>query len=166
MPLISCPACGRQISTAAEFCPQCGHPNRPGGDSSGDFSSDFLKSGEPHPAAAQPLTGPTCYACSLPATTRCQRCGALSCASHLQSIYAYHGQGGAYELRCQSCYSSAAAWRTFVWIMVGIGLVAVAIFFFGFWLPGWQDMNKKHEEFDRDFKKRQEEFDKKSFPGP
>ena len=28
MPLIECPACGRQISVEAEACPQCGHPNR------------------------------------------------------------------------------------------------------------------------------------------
>ena len=29
MPLVECPACGRQISVEAEACPQCGHPNRP-----------------------------------------------------------------------------------------------------------------------------------------
>src|SRR5262249_18006261 len=29
MPLIDCGACGRQISTEAVACPQCGHPNRP-----------------------------------------------------------------------------------------------------------------------------------------
>src|SRR5262245_26617017 len=29
MPLIDCGACGRQISTEAIACPQCGHPNRP-----------------------------------------------------------------------------------------------------------------------------------------
>jgi hypothetical protein len=28
MPLIECPACGRQISVEADACPQCGHPNR------------------------------------------------------------------------------------------------------------------------------------------
>jgi type II secretory pathway component PulF len=28
MPLIECPACGRQISVEAEACTQCGHPNR------------------------------------------------------------------------------------------------------------------------------------------
>ena len=28
MPLINCPACSREISTEAEACPQCGHPNR------------------------------------------------------------------------------------------------------------------------------------------
>jgi hypothetical protein len=28
MPLIDCAACGRQISTEAASCPQCGHPNR------------------------------------------------------------------------------------------------------------------------------------------
>jgi hypothetical protein len=30
MPLIQCPECGREISTAARFCPHCGVPN-PGG---------------------------------------------------------------------------------------------------------------------------------------
>lgn len=27
MPLIKCPACGREISSEADACPQCGHPN-------------------------------------------------------------------------------------------------------------------------------------------
>jgi len=102
MSLINCPACGRQISVEAEACPQCGHPNRP----------------------AAP-TGPPCYACSAQATTRCQSCGALSCAQHLQSIYVTHGRGGAYELRCQSCYSSAQAWRIFGWVVGGILLIIV-----------------------------------------
>ena len=102
MSLINCPACGRQISVEAEACPQCGHPNR----------------------AAAP-TGPPCYACSAQATTRCQSCGALSCAQHLQSIYVTHGRGGAYELRCQSCYSSAQAWRIFGWVVGGILLIIV-----------------------------------------
>src|SRR5579863_4931411 len=26
MPLITCPACGKEISTAATACPNCGHP--------------------------------------------------------------------------------------------------------------------------------------------
>lgn len=29
MPLIACPDCGREISTAAPSCPQCGRPNSP-----------------------------------------------------------------------------------------------------------------------------------------
>src|SRR5437867_2821594 len=29
MSLIDCAACGRQISSEAISCPQCGHPNRP-----------------------------------------------------------------------------------------------------------------------------------------
>ena len=110
MPLIACPECGRQISTEAEACPQCGHPNRPG---------------------FQPPKGPTCYACSAPATTRCQSCGALSCAVHLQSIYVQHGRGGAYELRCQSCYSSAQAWQVVGWIIMAIVLFFVAMFALG-----------------------------------
>ena len=101
MPLTNCSACGHQISTEAEACPQCGHPNRP--------------------------PGPTCYACSAPATTRCQSCGALSCAEHLQSIYVQHGRGGAYELRCQSCYSAAVTWKIIGWVLAGVVLVIVLI---------------------------------------
>lgn len=99
MPLVSCPECGRQISTAAEACPQCGHPMRPAA-----------------PAAA----GPKCYACPAAATTRCQSCGALSCAEHLQSIYVSHGHGGAYELRCQGCYDSAWTWKVVGWVVIGV----------------------------------------------
>ena len=109
MPLISCPECGRSISTAAEACPQCGHPNR---------------------AAGKPLAGPTCYSCPAPATTRCQSCGAFSCPQHLQSIYVSHGRGGAYELRCQSCYSSAMVWK----VVGGVIVVIVLIVVFGFWM--------------------------------
>ncbi len=87
----------------------------------------------------------------------------MSCASHLQNIYVSYYQGGAYELRCQGCYSSASAWRTFRWILIGIIIVIMAIFFFGFWLPGFLDMKKKHEEFDREWDKNQRERNK-SFP--
>ncbi len=107
MPLMSCPACGRQISTEAEACPQCGHPNR-------------LVEREP--------TGPTCYACSAPATTRCQSCGKLSCALHLQSVYVSHGHGGAYELRCDSCYNSAMMWKT-VGCVIAIIFAIIALAF-------------------------------------
>jgi hypothetical protein len=109
MPLISCPECGRQISIAAEACPQCGHPNRP----------------------SKP-TGPTCYACSAPATTRCQSCGALSCALHLQNIFVSRGHGGgAYELRCKSCYATAQAWQVVGFVIIGIILLFVAMFALG-----------------------------------
>jgi hypothetical protein len=101
MPLIPCPACGREISTEAAACPQCGHPNRP----------------------AEPAAGPRCYACPAAATTRCQRCGAPSCAAHLQSIYVPHGEGGAYELRCERCYASAVTWKTAGWVCGGIAVV-------------------------------------------
>jgi hypothetical protein len=120
MPLINCPACGHSISTEAEACPQCGHPNRkPAPKPSG------LAEGT-SPAA------PTCYACSAPATTRCQSCGALSCAVHLHSIYVSHGQGGAYELRCDSCHSSAITWKILGPILV---LIVGAIFYFAVIAP-------------------------------
>ena len=112
MPLINCSACGRQISTEAEACPQCGHPNR---------------------HARQEAAGPNCYACSRSATTRCQSCGTLSCAVHLQSVYVAHGRGGAYELRCQSCYDSAMTWKVVGWIFGGIvAVIALIIMFFIF----------------------------------
>jgi hypothetical protein len=109
MPLIECPACGHRISTEAQACPECGHPNR---------------------AAPQAPAGPKCYACSALATTRCQSCGALSCAEHLQNIYVTHGRGGAYELRCQSCYSSAVTWK----IVGGVFFVIVLIIFLLFFV--------------------------------
>src|SRR5262249_57931217 len=105
MGLIKCPACGREISTEAESCPQCGHPNRPTG------------------AAA---AGPKCYACAAPATTRCQSCGALSCATHLQSVYVSHGRGGAYELRCAPCYASAMESKALN-MVIGICLIVVIL---------------------------------------
>src|SRR5262245_21337974 len=95
MTLIPCPARGRQISVEAIVCPQCGHARR---------------------AAA---AGPKCYACAAPATTRCQSCGTLSCALHLQSIFVAHGDGGSYELRCESFHSSAEAWNVFGWVLAG-----------------------------------------------
>ncbi len=111
MPLISCPECGRQISTAAEACPQCGHPNRP---------------------TFQKPVGPSCYACSSTATTRCQSCGKLSCALHVNSIWVSHGRGGGYELRCASCYSYAQLWRTIGLVAFVIGVAIMAMMVFGF----------------------------------
>jgi hypothetical protein len=106
MALINCPACGRQISIEADACPGCGHPNRP-----------------------RAPSGPSCYACSAAATTRCQSCGAFSCAEHLQSIYVSHGRGGAYELRCQSCYSSALTWQIFIYAVVVLVLALIFLAF-------------------------------------
>jgi hypothetical protein len=111
MPLNPCPACGRQISTEAESCPQCGHPNKP--------SFVFAEK-----------SGPTCYACRTTATTRCQSCGKLSCAMHVNSIYVSHGHGGGYELRCNSCYSYAQVWQVIgIIAFVFVGLIILSIVF-------------------------------------
>jgi hypothetical protein len=107
MPLVQCPACGREISTEAEACPQCGHPN--------------------YPTRRLPA-GPNCYACSAEATTKCQSCGIFSCARHLESIYVPYGNGGAYELRCESCHSQAVAWKVLVWVLGGIALLVFLAF--------------------------------------
>jgi hypothetical protein len=45
----------------------------------------------------------------------------------LQSIYVQHGRGGAYELRCQSCYSAAVTWKIIGWVLAGVVLVIVLI---------------------------------------
>ena len=108
VPLMDCPACGRKISTEAEACPQCGHPTR---------------------LAARAPAGPKCYACSAAATTRCQRCGALSCATHLQPLFVAHGEGGGYELRCANCYASAMTWKVVGCVFAGIILfIMLAVF--------------------------------------
>lgn len=104
MPLIDCAACGHKISVEAEACPQCGHPNQP-----------------------TTREGPKCHACSAVATTRCQKCNKLSCAQHVKSIYVFHGEGGAYELRCKACFGNAEYWNTIRWILIGIG-VLIAVF--------------------------------------
>jgi hypothetical protein len=114
MPLISCPACSRQISVHAEACPQCGHPNLPT---------------EKH--LAEKHSGPRCYHCSSAATTRCQCCGVLSCAVHLQPIYVSHGRGGANELRCTSCYSSAMVWKVVGYVIIAIIAAIILLIFVG-----------------------------------
>lgn len=108
MALIDCPECGRQVSSAAEACPQCGYPISP----------------------VLPLsTEPSCYACSGTSTTRCQSCGKFSCAMHLEPIFVhyYYRRGGASELRCQSCVKQAEG-RQRIWaISVGISLGLVVV---------------------------------------
>jgi hypothetical protein len=97
MSLIPCPECGREISTNAEACPHCGNPMRP--------------------------AGPKCYACSATATTKCQRCGALSCVEHLKNIYANRG----WQLRCGSCYSLGMARKTIGLVIIGIFLLLALV---------------------------------------
>lgn len=110
--LTNCPVCSRQVSTAADTCPQCGHPLR---------------------VAAPVQAGAKCYSCSAAATTRCQSCEALSCALHLQSIYVTHGRGGAYELRCESCHSEAEIWKVVGGIATVIVIVVILIYASGGW---------------------------------
>jgi hypothetical protein len=107
MPLIPCPECGRQISTEAEACPQCGHPNRPA---------------EP-PAAP----GPKCYACPAGVTTRCVRCGTLSCALHLNPVTVPNGYGAGRELHCQKCRDAAQAVTKAVAFLVLFGVLVLTL---------------------------------------
>ena len=103
--LVACPACGRNISSEAEACPQCGHPNR---------------------AATRTAAEPQCYACSAAATTRCQCCGELSCARHVESMYVLYRKAN--EVRCESCYSRAKSLQLYAMIAaVGFAVAAVVV---------------------------------------
>jgi hypothetical protein len=42
-----------------------------------------------------------------------------------------HGRGGAYELRCESCYSSAVAWKVVGGVLLVIVLIIFLVFFLG-----------------------------------
>ncbi len=137
MALTSCPECGRQISTAAEACPGCGYPMRPAGRpaenyADREFQQKVNEIGRKAAEAARVPEGPRCYSCPRTATTRCQACNAFSCAEHLQSIWVSHGKGGAYELRCESCYASAQAWQVFGWVFAGIVIIIMLIMFSSF----------------------------------
>jgi hypothetical protein len=106
MSLISCPECGGKLSTAAEACPHCGHP------------ADLITRPQKRNVPAQPK----CYACERMATTRCQKCGKLSCAVHLTNVRVRHN----YELRCKSCYQSVQSARL-ISVVILLIIFAIAI---------------------------------------
>ncbi|WP_020470463.1 NfeD family protein [Zavarzinella formosa] len=78
------------------------------------------------PPATRPAS-PRCHACEAAATTLCQGCGALSCMTHLQSIYMAHDDGGAYELRCKTCYASAQWWKVAGWVFFAVMTVITLV---------------------------------------
>jgi len=68
---------------------------------------------------------------------------------------------------CMYCKRGVFGGRPLAIGLTLVGLLIAAVFFFGFWLPGWREaeqkhkeMEQKHKEFDREFQKRQREFDK------
>ncbi len=100
MSLISCPECGREISTEAVACPQCGHPNRP---------ADELK----------------CYACERPATVLCQRCNEPSCLRHVQNYLYQFGISVPICQRCQASYARFSIWAGVVLTVIAVVLIAI-----------------------------------------
>ena len=50
---------------------------------------------------------PKCYACSAPATTRCQKCNAFSCVQHLSTVDVVSAYEGGPQLRCSDCRTAA-----------------------------------------------------------
>ena len=67
------------------------------------------------------MDGPRCYACTAPATTKCVKCEALSCALHLRSLRGRHG----YYLLCHDCFAWAKRSQLLT-LVVGVPLVLVA----------------------------------------
>jgi hypothetical protein len=71
-------------------------------------------------------------------------------ASAFLSVVVRRGRGGAYELRCDSCYSSAQAYNTLLWIVVLIGLIAFSVAVFGVALPEINKAERDREKFEND----------------
>ena len=101
MGLTTCPDCQAQVSDVAPTCPKCGRP---------------LKD--------VPSGGPECYTCRRQATTKCQRCGALTCVTHLDPVM------GVFMLSrmlvCDNCRHVIRFWNPVVFFVV-ILLVVVLI---------------------------------------
>jgi hypothetical protein len=78
---------------------------------------------------------------------------------HLRSIFVRRGNGGAYELRCDSCYSSAQAYHAFLWILALVGLIIFAVIVFGVALPEIDKARRDHEKFKNDSDMRQQQME-------
>lgn len=75
---------------------------------------------------------------------------------------------------CMYCKRGVLGGRLLAIGVAATGFLVFAIFFFGFWLPGFlevrekhKEMEQRHQQFDRDWEKgrqEQEEFRKRHFP--
>ena len=90
--MIACAACEHRISSVAESCPSCGHPNRASG--------------------ARKL----CYQCDEHATLKCQKCGTESCLDHLEPTRLGRSKG----LLCDSCQKDEASSEALCWVLAGV----------------------------------------------
>jgi hypothetical protein len=61
--------------------------------------------------------------------------------------------------RSDALGEAAQTWVNFQIVAGVIGFVIAAIFFFAFWLPGWNKMQQRHEQFDKDWNKSRQETD-------
>jgi hypothetical protein len=62
---------------------------------------------------------------------------------------------------CMYCKRSVIGGRPLAVGMIVLGVAVAAIFFFGFWLPGFLEMQKKHKEFERDWNRSRQEIEQK-----
>ena len=77
---------------------------------------------------------------------------------HLHSIFVQYGNGGANELRCEGCYSSATRWKVVNAVFVVALLVTVAIVFLTSVLPEMNKTKREHEQIRKGFERKSKEF--------
>jgi hypothetical protein len=101
--LIDCVVCGRQFSSEAEACPQCGHPNR-------------VRTRVPR------LSG--CSRCGSPAVGACTRCGRFYCPQHGGKRRFWDGSG---QGCCEKCIRQWARNYGFGLVFTVIGVLIILL---------------------------------------
>jgi len=109
---------------------------------------------------------------SASGTPRCYFCGQAMTEVVVRKTEYHVGHGHKIMVMiCPECQGKKDRGEgPFAWQITGqtvlaiLGVIVAAVFFLGFWLPGFLDMKKKHREFDQRFEqgvKEHEAFKKK-----
>lgn len=131
-----CPYCDADIADAAKKCKYCGEWVEKKAEPKDDEAPELKLT------VAPPSKGPN---------KECPYCSAQIPES---------------AWTCMYCKRSVIGGRPLAIGLAVVGIAVAAIFFFGFWLPGFleirqkhQEMDKRHQEFDREWDQRQKEHE-------